>query len=966
MFTVRSAFPVAVHAFLFLGWLHVGSPPPTAAQAPFAPAELLADESADPVLVRASDIDRDGDTDLVVRRIENMVWLEQTTPGIFLTHEVTAPDTERYYEELTVDDLDRDGDPDLVYSYLCDIGPPWAACVTVRWAENDGSPAVGTWPTHLIRVFDTLIGGIFHIHDLLVGDPDGDGDRDVMVSHSELWGDPVGFDGRLVWFESDGSPADGGWSIHVLDDWRGDKWHQGLSWGDLDADGDDDLVSLRLPNAGGYSVVWYENNGSPAAGEWPAHSIDATPPNQPEAAAVGDLDRDGDPDVVIGGSGGIVWYENDGTPLGADWTQRDLSAASVNALQLADLDGDGWLDVAEAGGDTTWSRNDQTPANGAWSMTNVGPEGSSSVALADLDGDGDPDLVVDDVYWFENLTIHRSALLRDEREVNTFVDEAYDVEVGDVDGDGDLDLVSAAEANDHVYFHRNSGSPGDDFSWNLSTLSSAVDGPRAVALGDLDADGDLDVTVASYNDDSVSWLENDGTLAGWTKRVISAGAGGAQDVTVADLDGDGDLDVACAQYLDDEVSWYRNNGGSPPTFSSFFVDSLADDGPVALAAGDLDDDGDLDLAVVAGSADTVVWYGNDGTPAVGEWTRHRTDNGEADSPRDVALADLDRDGDLDTLVANYVSDDVLWYENDGTLAGWTARTINGTCGGARSVAPGDFDGDGDLDLLLACFDDDALWLARSNGSSVPGFVSDLVTIGANGVRTAVAADLDRDGDLDGAAAQGFDDRIAWYENQGGQFRVAGAAIAADPLGNDAVQGVLRAVVSHRGRSGDGQMELAAVAVRLEESAGDPLSAFQAAALIDELQVFGDDGDGLFEPGTDPLLADASVAGIDGAGVVWVDLADLLLEAAIPAVSQRSYFVALDLANPYLVFAPATLRVTLLTDGDAVCEADDRDHQIPLDLQWTADVSTATLAVLDVLFRDSFETGNTTRWSVVAP
>jgi hypothetical protein len=362
----------------------------------------------------------------------------------------------------------------------------------------------------------------------------------------------------------------------------------------------------------------------------------------------------------------------------------------------------------------------------------------------------------------------------------------------------------------------------------------------------------------------------------------------------------------------------------------------------------------------------VVWYGNDGTPAGGEWAVHRTDGGESDGPKEVVLADLDRDGDLGTLVANYVGDDVLWYENDGTFVGWTARTIT-TCGGARGVVAADFDGDGDDDALVSCFDEDRVKLQRSNGGSPPDLSTTVTSsLGADGARTVLAADLDRDGDLDGVVAQGIDDQIAWYENGGGQFRVVGTTIAAAALGNDAQQGIFRVEVIHRGRVGDGWLELAAVALRFEESAGDPLDAFQAASVIDAVEFYGDDGDALFEPAQDPLLASASAAGIDAGGMVWVDLDDYLLAAAVPALAQRTFFVALDLAQPFLAFAPATLRVTLATDGDSVCEADDREHQIPLDLEWRADASTATLALLDLLFRDDFETGNATRWSAASP
>jgi hypothetical protein len=180
------------------------------------------------------------------------------------------------------------------------------------------------------------------------------------------------------------------------------------------------------------------------------------------------------------------------------------------------------------------------------------------------------------------------------------------------------------------------------------------------------------------------------------------------------------------------------------------------------------------------------------------------------------------------------------------------------------------------------------------------------------------------------------------------------------------QPAFRAVVVHRGRTTDESVELSAAAVKLEATAGDPLNPFEAASLLDAVQVYGDDGDNTFEPGIDPLLASGSAAGIDAEGVVWVDLPDGNAGAAIPAVTQKTYFVALDLARPLGAFAPSSVRVTLLTDGAKRWEAQDRAFDLKLDLEPTTSVATATLTLVDVIFRDGFETGNTTRWSLTVP
>ena len=960
---------------VWLTWLLSGAlsaAPLVAGGVPFAAPVALAGLEAWGQRAIA-DVDGDGDPDLLAASDGSggttLRWYELqdgSAPPEFTEHLIFAFGGNELATHLVAVDLDRDGDVDA--ALLADDADD--DTVTLLWAENDGTPADGGWTRHDVVSWDPPFGGILQSGaggGLAAGDVDGDGDADLVAAYAEWEIFETDADGRTVWLRSDGSPANGGWSSEPLVDWSTDRTYSNFVLADLDGDADLDLVldsnDTDLDRA--EYLQWAENDGTPGVGFWLRRLVaDLSDDFWPTQAAVADFDRDGDLDLACadGEAAAARWFQNDGSPGDGGWTSRTVtSPGDREDLVAADVDRDGDPDLVGFAG---WYENDGTPASGAWTARTViglTPE------RADLDRDGDVDALRFGEDWAENLEIHRSGSLREERGVNTLVDEAFDVAVGDLDGDGDPDLVSAAEANDHVYWHRSDGTPGDQSVWSLSTLSSAVDGPRAVAIGDLDGDGDLDVVVASYNDDSVSWLENDGTLANWTKRVISAGAGGANDVALGDFDRDGDLDVACAQYLDNEISWYRNSGASPPTFGGFFVDSLPYDGPRALAVGDIDADGDLDLAAVSETTDRVVWYGNDGTPADAEWARHRTDNGESDGPKEVALADLDRDGDLDTLVANYVGGDFLWYENDGTLAGWTAHAIT-TCNGARGVAAGDFDGDGDLDALVSCFDEDRVKLQRSNGASPPDLATTVSSwLGANGARTVVAADLDRDGDLDGAVAQGVDDQIAWYENRGGQFRVSGAAAAGNPLYNDQLEAVLRATATHRGRAGDTALELAAVPVRLEESAGDPLNAFQAAALIDSVRLYGDDGDLLFEPASDPLVGSVSPAGIDGQGVVWIDLAPDQVAARVSAQQQKSFFVVLELAQPFGLFAAgtATLRASLVSSSPAP-EAVDADFDLPLDAEWAADAPTALLVLLDVVFRDDLESGGLANWSSHLP
>ena len=106
-------------------------------------------------------------------------------------------------------------------------------------------------------------------------------------------------------------------------------------------------------------------------------------------------------------------------------------------------------------------------------------------------------------------------------------------------------------------------------SWsNKKEITYVSNGARIVTLGDVDADGDLDVIAASYYDNTVRWFENDGSGSWLGDRVNGAFVGhvitttaiNAQGVVGADIDGDGDLDLATASSGDNTVAWYTNLG----------------------------------------------------------------------------------------------------------------------------------------------------------------------------------------------------------------------------------------------------------------------------------------------------------------------------------------------------------------------------------------------------------------------
>jgi hypothetical protein len=183
----------------------------------------------------------------------------------------------------------------------------------------------------------------------------------------------------------------------------------------------------------------------------------------------------------------------------------------------------------------------------------------------------------------------------------------------DFDGDGRLDIAAASEESSSVSILYNIG--GVSF---LSPIVYAVGNrPRSIAAADLNGDGHRDLVTADQGeagvvDGGLSILRNngDGTFA--PARLLSAGSD-PLFVAATDVNGDGSPDLAVADLgidVDDSGVGVLFNLGDG-TFDQGIL-YAAGVGPTALAAGDLDGDGDADLAVADFIGDTLVLLGNDG------------------------------------------------------------------------------------------------------------------------------------------------------------------------------------------------------------------------------------------------------------------------------------------------------------------------------------------------------------------
>ena len=280
----------------------------------------------------------------------------------------------------------------------------------------------------------------------------------------------------------------------------------------------------------------------------------------------------------------------------------------------------------------------------------------------------------------------------------------------DLDGDGLLDVLVSDCKNNTVSWIRQY--PLGTFTETV--LASGLIAPAHVQAIDFDNDGDLDLMVGVLgmlfpNNDkigSVIILENDGKCM-FRKHVVTEKIARVSDVRAGDLDNDGDMDLAVAQfgYDDGETRWIENQGSWK--FQSHILQNLS--GPINVEIVDVDKDGDNDIiSLVSQEWEETYCFVNDGKGHFETKLLYGSSNQDFGSSS-ICMSDFDQDGDQDIIYTNGDAFDyippqgrpwhgVQWLENMGNLKFEYRRICNFT--GAVNARPVDIDKDGDLDLFV--------------------------------------------------------------------------------------------------------------------------------------------------------------------------------------------------------------------------------------------------------------------------
>ena len=414
--------------------------------------------------------------------------------------------------------------------------------------------------------------------------------------------------------------------------------------------------------------------------------------------------------------------------------------------------------------------------------------GSATMAAGDFTGDGHLDLAV------MNAFEHSVSLLLGNGD-GTFQPllpagnpagaSPFSIVAGDFTGNGLTDVAAVDTGQDAAMLLGNGDGTFQPplFSAVGQSANDFYDS-QAIATGDFNGDGRLDLAVANQNTNTVSVLLGDGD--GTFQPQVTYAVGQGPDAIVAgDFTGDGHLDLAVANYFDNTVSVLLGNGDG--TFQPQLTYAVGT-GPGGIVAGDFSGDGHLDLATAnVHPTGYVAGPPGPGTVSVLLGNGHGTFQPQVtytvgDAPTAIVAGEFSGDGHLDLAVTNLGSSfgfgagnvSVLLGNGDGTFQPPVAYTV-GTA--PQAVVAGDFTGDGRLDLAVANTSGNTVSVLRGNGDGT--FQPQVVYPVGLGPGSIVVCDFNGDGHLDLATAnQGSDDVSVLLGTGDGTFVDAGQLATA--------------------------------------------------------------------------------------------------------------------------------------------------------------------------------------------
>lgn len=628
-------------------------------------------------------------------------------------------------------DLDLDGDLDIVAIHKSKH--------RISWFENEGGGIFGP---------SRLIANVINGNKIECSDVDGDGDIDILLCTTQS--------GSIYWYENVGNEI---FNEHLIA--TGLSQVFSINFKDINNDSINDIVVISRTTTSVNSLSWYENLGG---GNFSTENVIYTFPKVLTNLTTGDIDLDGDADIVVSYKGAgpddnVSFFENLGNGTFGSEQIISYNQRNVSGIELVDIDYDNDIDIICVGVNIMWynniggmSFNQNLISNGLY---------ANSLTISDVDGDNKLDLIVtcnswgnNGVYLVKNLgagSFSQTQLLS-----NTWQDVKCTLSE-DFDQDGDMDIVSGYDGDEYfnVLYHENIGA--GVFSPEL-TIETGHDWITFAKSADIDGDGDMDIVAGTRDEGKLFWYENYGDYKYSARRVIGS-VNAIRNAELVDIDNDGDIDILTTELSTDWIRLFENTGGGIFTSASAIFHNGSNGWQVRSA--DIDGDGNMD--VIGSSSSEVAWSKN---LTGGSWAPKQVIT-SVSSDYCHYIADIDGDGDNDIVVARLYPGKVSLYENLGGGVFGAEIVINLSLGLVEYVSVGDVDDDGNTDILsLSKTDGEIVWFRNLGGNTFDTTRNYIDFV--NSPSKVIMKDVNGDGkeDIIYNAFTSFNS-VLWKENLGG-------------------------------------------------------------------------------------------------------------------------------------------------------------------------------------------------------
>ena len=389
------------------------------------------------------------------------------------------------------------------------------------------------------------------------------------------------------------------------------KFISEIKSGDLDQDGDIDII-ISIHND--EELIVYKNEGN---GFFDEKKIDIKNKGA-YSIQLTDLDSDGDIDILSNNltSEKVILFLNDGKGNFSKEITIPIQHEFIESMSIGDVNQDGLIDIfITLGSYLYWHQN---LGNGKFSASKLISNNSfrsKSIKVADLDNDGFLDLLPTqylpclDIIWFKNTGDHNF-----EKQIIEF-DYAGDtfafVESIDLNNDNHIDLIFTSKFKNKISGLLNNGS--GIFKEKI-IIKSEITAIQTIKTGDLDGDKIPDLITGSSGDYKITWYKNKGKGDFLSQKIITTTAKRVYKIIVADLNHDTYLDIIALttnSFEEDKISWYENDGKG--NFSKAKTISSTVDFPNVFIH-DLNLDGNLDIVSAASGYNyyPIELYRNDG------------------------------------------------------------------------------------------------------------------------------------------------------------------------------------------------------------------------------------------------------------------------------------------------------------------------------------------------------------------